>query len=91
MCEKDYIWNSATCSSEDGKYLANFIVIQVFVFILLVFLLITVPLLIALNTYCYLVKYQAKQKHLLPYHFTNNKLKKFFSNNILQKFSIMMN
>ena len=44
--------------------------------ILLAFLLITILLLIVFNIYCYLVKYQAKQKHLLPYHVTNNKLKK---------------
>ena len=25
MCKKDYIWNPATCSCGNGKYLANFI------------------------------------------------------------------
>ena len=35
--------------------------------ILLVFLLITVALLIAVSRYCYMIKYQAKQKHLLPF------------------------
>ena len=25
MCKKDYIWNPATCSYEDGKYLTSFI------------------------------------------------------------------
>ena len=25
ICEKDYIWNIATCTCENGKYLANFI------------------------------------------------------------------
>ena len=44
-------------------------------YILLAFLLITIALLIAVSIYCYLIKYQAKQKHLLPFHFTNNKLK----------------
>ena len=77
LCEKFYIWNSAACSSGNGKYLA-FIIIQVFVFILLVLLLITIALLIAVSTYCYLVNYQAKQKHLLPYRLTNSKLNKFF-------------
>ena len=43
--------------------------------ILLAFLLITITLLIAVSIYCYLIKYRAKQKHLLPFHFTNNKLK----------------
>ena len=77
LCKKYYIWNSAACSSGNGKYLA-FIIIQLFVFILLVLLLITIALLIAVSTYCYLVNYQAKQKHLLPYRLTNNKLNKFF-------------
>ena len=35
------------------------------------FLLITIVLLIAVSIYCYLIKYQAKQKHLLPYHITD--------------------
>ena len=38
------------------------------------FLLITIAFLIAVSIYCYLVKYRGKQKHLLPFHFTNNKL-----------------
>ena len=37
-------------------------------YILLVFLLITIPLLIAVSIYYYLIKYWAKQKHLLPFH-----------------------
>ena len=44
-------------------------------YILLVFLLITITLLIAVSIYCYLIKYRAKQKHLIPFHFTNNELK----------------
>ena len=43
---------------------------------LLTFLLITMALLVAGSIYCYLIKYEGKQKHLLPFHFTNNKLKK---------------
>ena len=39
------------------------------------FLLITIALLIAVSIYCYLIKYGAKQKHLLPFHVTNNELK----------------
>ena len=23
VCEKDYVWNSATCNCENGKYLAS--------------------------------------------------------------------
>ena len=42
-------------------------------YMLLTFLLITIRLLIAVSTYCYLIKYQEKQIHLLPFHFTNNK------------------
>ena len=34
---------------------------------LLIFLFITAALLIAINLYCHLIKYWAKQKHLLPY------------------------
>ena len=44
-------------------------------YILLALLLITIALLIAVSIYCYLIKYQAKQKHLLPFNFTNNKIK----------------
>ena len=40
-----------------------------------IFLLITMTLLIGVSFYCYLVKYQAKQKHLLPYHVTINNFK----------------
>ena len=43
------------------------------VYVLLAFLLITVALLIAVNIYCYLIKYRAKQ--LLPFHCTNNELR----------------
>ena len=43
--------------------------------IALAFLLITIALLIAVSVYCYLIKYRAKQKHLLPFHVTNNELK----------------
>ena len=49
-------------------------------YILLTFLLITITLLIAVNIYCYLIKYQAK--NLLPSHNTNNKLSKFCINSI---------
>ena len=36
-------------------------------YILLAVLLITTVLLIAVTIYCYLIKYQAKQKHLLQF------------------------
>ena len=38
-------------------------------YILLTFLLITIALLIAVSIYYYLIKNQAKQKHLLPFHY----------------------
>ena len=44
-------------------------------YILLASLLITISLLIAVSIYCYLIRYWAKQKHLLPCHDT--KLKHF--------------
>ena len=43
---------------------------QIF-YILVAFLLITMALLIAVSIYCYLIKYRAKQKHLLPFRDTN--------------------
>ena len=49
-------------------------------YILLAFLLITIALLIAVSIYCYLIKYRAKQKHLLPFH--NTKLKQVYINNV---------
>ena len=44
-------------------------------YILLTFLLITIALLTAVSIYCYLIKYRVKQKQLLPFDVTNNKLK----------------
>ena len=41
----------------------------------LAFLLIIIALLIALSIYCYLIKFIAEQKHLLPFHDTNQELK----------------
>ena len=37
--------------------------------------LLTIALLIAVIIYCYLIKYRAKQKHLLPFQVTSSKLK----------------
>ena len=48
-------------------------------YILLAFLLINVALLIAISISCYLTKYQAKQKHLLPSDDTIDILKKIAS------------
>ena len=52
-------------------------------YILFTFSLITIALLIALNIYCYLIKYQLKQEHLLSYHVTNKKLQEIVVNNII--------
>ena len=46
-------------------------------YILLVSFLITVAFLKAVSIYCYLIKYKAKQKHLLPLFGTSSKLKSF--------------
>ena len=45
-------------------------------YIFLAFLLITIALFITISIYCYLIKYKAKQKHLLLFYVTNNELKK---------------
>ena len=42
-------------------------------YILLEFLLIATPLLIAVSVCCHLIKYRENEKHLLSFHFTNNK------------------
>ena len=116
VCEKNYAWNPATRSCENGKYLGSIIDNSAITFdeimesyeedvdaevksndetksisanfnekkatcktqnfyISLAFLLITIALLISISIYCYLIKYQAKQKKLLPFQFTNSKLK----------------
>ena len=46
-------------------------------YILLAFLFITIALLIAVSIYCYLIKYCATQKNLLPFHVTSNKPREF--------------
>ena len=101
VCEKNYVWNPATCNCQNGKYLASTmddsaitcdgiiesykdeknymkkeqpIKHKISIFYLH-FFKITIALLIAVSIYCYLIKYQAKQKHLLPFNFTNNKIK----------------
>ena len=45
-------------------------------YVSLAFLLITMSLFIAVSLYCYLIRYRAKQKHLLPFHDKTNKLRK---------------
>ena len=60
--ETNFIEKKATCKTQN-------------LYILLVFLLITTALLITVSISCYLIKYQAKQKDLLP--FDDTKLKPF--------------
>ena len=55
-------------------------------YILLVFLLIAIALLIAVSTYCYLIKYQGK--YLLPLSNTNNKSRNFYTDSINRKWLI---
>ena len=43
-------------------------------YVLLAVLLISTALLIAVSIYYYLLKHMLKQKHLLPYYVTNDKL-----------------
>ena len=45
------------------------------VYILFAFSLIAIALVIAVSIYCFLIKYRAKQKHPLPFHIINYKLK----------------
>ena len=42
---------------------------------------------IAVSISCYLIKYPGKQKHLVQFHITNNKLKELIFNNIYKKMS----
>ena len=70
--KKQILIKKATCKTQ------NF-------YILLAFVLITIALLIAVSIYCYLIKYWEKRKHLLPFHFINNK--KLYIKNIKKKIS----
>ena len=46
-------------------------------YIIVTILLITITLLITVSIYCYLIKYPAKQKHLLPFHDTKLKTNQY--------------
>ena len=46
----------------------SFYILLIFLLITITLLVATITLLISVNIYCYLIKYQAKQKHLLPFH-----------------------
>ena len=104
--KKSYVWNPATCSCENKKYLASImgnsaimcdIAIDSYdeetkaiptnfnekkatcktqnLYMSLAILLITISLLIAVSIDCYLIKYRARQKHLLSFNFPNNEVK----------------
>ena len=60
-------------------------------YILPAFLLIAIALLIDISIYCYLMKYKANQKDLLPYYITNDKLKRFYINKCIIIWRVMMN
>ena len=81
LCEKDYVWNPATCNCENEKDLASIMddsaitcgeIMESYVEetnfnekkatckmlnFYIAFLLITIALLVAVSTYCYLIKY----------------------------------
>ena len=60
-------------NEETKTLLKNIISETKSLYILLVFLLVTVALLIAVCIYHYLIKYKAKQKHSLPFYVIFNK------------------
>ena len=71
---KNYVWNPITCSCENGKYLTSIIVGSE---------IICNEVIDAeaksndevVSICCYLIKFWAKQIHLLSFQFTINKLK----------------
>ena len=78
-CEKDYIWNPAACSCQNGEYVGSIIDHSVItcdeiieatkstltnLSILLTFSLITIALLIAISIFYYQIKHRSKQKEL---------------------------
>ena len=100
--EKDCVWNPASYTCENGKYLVSITDDSVIMcdeiieetktvptnfnenksvcktqnfYIFFAFLLITITILIAASIYYCMIKYRAKQKHLLPFYVTNNELK----------------
>ena len=49
-------------------------------YLLLAFLLFTIPLLIAISISCHLIKHKAKRKPFLQFYVPNNKLKEVYKN-----------
>ena len=102
-CEKDYIWNSAAFSCQNGEYVGSIIDHSVItcdeiieatkrtltnLSILLTFSLITIALLIAISIFYYQIKHRSKQKELLSHHHTSNKLKENDVNDVIYKWVI---
>ena len=102
-CEKDYIWNPAACSCQNGEYVGSIIDHSVItcdeiieatkrtltnLSILLTFSLITIALLIAISIFYYQIKHRSKQKELLSHHHTSNKLKEIDINDVIYKWVI---
>ena len=68
MCQKHYIWNPAAWIAKIlDIYQVLFAIQQISVIILPAFLLLTEALLVAVSICYCLIKYKAKQKHLLSY------------------------
>ena len=82
-------WNYRSDKNRSNKKYSNKNVLtknpSINFYIFLIFLLITIVLLIAVSIYYYLIKYRAKQKHLLPYHNNSNKLKEIDFNDKIYK------
>ena len=68
-CSNNFEWKNLTCKIKKNLYLVAF-------------LLINIALFIAFSISFFLIKYQAKQKHLLIYHSTS-KLKEITIKNVL--------
>ena len=116
--KKGHIWNPATCSCKNGKYLASIIDDSVITcdevinaeaksydeetnfnekkhptktlsfYIVLASLLITIVSLTAASIYCYLIKYWAKQKHLLLFKGTEATQPKMLGKNSPHFFTV---
>ena len=73
--EKKNYSNNFFFKKQPLKYkISMFYTFYISIFPHFLYLLIAVALLIAVSIYCYLIQYQAKQKHLLVFLVTNNVL-----------------
>ena len=83
MCSKKYTSTKTVSTKNNSTKVVPTKYTSKYFYILLAFLLIITALLIAISIYCYLTKYRAKEKPLLPCHYTISKLKKLDIKNIL--------